>query len=79
MSQYRCERCERNFLKHIAQSSGNKNVFVDMSRVISKCQIPKFTHSQFGHPIVIYWDCENNIEVKYTQKEYERLRASGEL
>lgn len=79
-SNYRCKRCETNYLAEIHRmSGGNKNVYVDMSRVVSRCKIPKFSHSQFGHPIVTFWDCEKKIEIRYTQKEYERLRASGEL
>lgn len=78
-SNFRCKRCEINFLKHVANNAGTKNVFVDMSKIVSRCKIPRFTHSKFGHAIVVFWDCEKQKEVMYTQKEYENLRASGEL
>jgi len=75
---FRCARCERNFLKHIADTCG-PNAFVDMDNVVSRCKIPRFTHSLYGHPIVVFYNCETRQEIRYTQKEYLRLRASGEL
>jgi len=77
---YRCARCETEYLKGIAKKTGrSRNVFVDMSRAISRCKIPRFTHNFYGVPVVIYWDCKNQVEVVYSQKEYERKRARGEL
>lgn len=79
MPNTRCEVCESEYVRQVIKKSGNKNTYIDMNRMVSRCRIPKFTHDLYGHPVVIYWDCRMKREVTYSQKEFERKRVLGEL
>lgn len=76
---FRCERCEKIYIAEVVKTSQNKNVYIDFSRIKSRCKIPRFTHNHTGHEIVIYWDCENQTEIVYSQKDWLKKRAMGEL
>lgn len=76
---FRCDRCEREYIAHLVKTSQNKNVYIDFSRMRSRCKIPQFTHNHTGQEVVIYWDCENKREVVYSQKEWLQKRNRGEL
>jgi hypothetical protein len=63
----------------VAMRAGNRNVFVDTSRIVSKCKIPNFTQDSIGNPIAVFWDCENRKEIVYSIAEYRKKKAAGEL
>lgn len=74
----RCERCEREVLREVVRKFG-RNAYVDLSKMTSRCKVPRFMHNDLGMDVVVYWDCEKQTEVVYSQKEWLRKRASGEL
>lgn len=75
-----CHSCFKEYMIAInKKTGGDKNVWVDVSRMVFKCKIPQFTHDRYGKPIVILQDCANKREVILTQEEWLRRRQAGEL
>ena len=63
----------------VVKKSGNKNAYVDMSKFVPRCKKPRYDSNEYGHPIVVMWDCEKGKDVIYGQEEYVRKRDAGEL
>ena len=75
-----CKFCYKEYMAAMYKMThGDKNVFIDVSRMTFKCKIPKFTHDQYGRPIVVVLNCELRREITYTQEDWLRRRQAGEL
>jgi hypothetical protein len=75
-----CHYCYKEYMAAMYKKThGDKNVFIDVSKMTFKCKIPKFTHDQYGRPIVVVLDCSKRMEITYSQEEWLRRRQAGEL
>jgi hypothetical protein len=75
-----CPRCHDGFMKEVAKkAAGNPNVYVDISRMVHRCQIPRFTHDNYGNPIVVFIDCGTKKETTIPLREYQKRRREGSI